>query len=151
MIELVITFVVLGIISSVAALSLSSFGSRAGGVSAQAAIERAQTAEASFAASYGGYTSWPSDLALGQGITVTDGASTAVGQVSLALGSDGNLGIASVASNGTCFAEGLAASGGSAAGSVSPVTTTLSSCTGTAALAAIWPSASVVSPASVKW
>lgn len=151
LIELVVVIVLIGIVSLIGAYSLGAFGQRFNQSTAVASIYRVITAEHSFAETYGTYSSWPSDINPGQGITTTDGASTAAGMVSLALGTDGNLGLAAESSNGACTAVGLSSLDG-----IPPATETTTEvapstpCTGAAVLQGVWPGDTPVTPASAR-
>lgn len=103
MLELTAALIVLAIVGLVALGLSQRVGNRISGVDAEAALARVLAAEQSYAASRGTYTADPSQLfGVGRDITVTTGASTTPGTVSIAVLPDGALAIASVGSDNEC-------------------------------------------------
>lgn len=152
LIELVVVLVILAIVSVIGAYALTGFGHRFDAASAQASIDRVVVAEHTVASTYGGYSSWPADIEAGQGVTITDGASTSSSTVSLALGSNGDLGLAAQSTQGTCVAVGLSSLNATPPGTATTASVASGTpCTGQAALAALWPTETPVAPATVHW
>lgn len=152
LVEMVVVLIILGILSTVGAYSLGAFSSNADASNAQASIKRVEVAEHDFAATYGTYSAWPADLAAGQGLTLTDGASSSSTTVSLAVGADGNLGMAARAQGGACIAVGLSSLDASPPATPTSVAVGSSApCTGAEALDAAWPGDVPANPSSARW
>lgn len=106
--ELLVVVFILSVLAGLAAISYSATEGSLAGSTAQDGLAAVGAAETSFASDYGTFTAYPSDLStlVPRTLTLTDGASTGPSSISLALGSDGVVGLAALSSTGsTCQAE----------------------------------------------
>lgn len=116
-IELSGTFAVLAIVVSISFVGLRSFVSYQDDQHAKGHLATVANLERRYASMNDGYTSNPTDLqGIPSGITVTSALSTERGVVSIAVGSSGSLGLATMASSGVCYTLRVAPISGSLAG-----------------------------------
>lgn len=105
LIEMVITMVLMAILMSVAFVGFTAVARRTASLSIDADIDVIHSAQLRFAAVHGSYTPWPEDLtSVPLGVSATAGPSTAVGQVSVAVGVDGTLALSSLDAENNCRA-----------------------------------------------
>lgn len=165
LLELIVVVIILSILAGLGAITYASTQSQLTNGAAGANLSAVVSAEEQFANDYGTYTPWPADLAslLPRGFQVVTGDATTVEQVSIAVGSDGTLGVATRNGlNSECLIEYVTPMGNVTTTSVAgPVSTLPSSgvvtastipssvhCSGSTAL----PSGdTAITPASAKW
>ena len=136
-IELAGTFAVLAIVVAISFGGLRSFVSYQDDQQAKSYLSTVANLERRYASMNDGYTSNPTDLqGIPTGITVTSSLSTDRGVVSIAVGSSGSLGLATLASSGTCYTLRVAPISGSLAGAeeLSSTLGSSSACDGRSAL-----------------
>ena len=133
LLEICATLAVVSVVMLIGAAVVQNQGRDVSGVDADVAASRVLLVQQSHAASRGTYAASVDDLAgLGRDITVQLDTATEIGQVSMAVGADGRLGIAAYGRDDGCHA--LVADSLLAGGAVQVVT--VSSCSGTEALIA---------------
>jgi Tfp pilus assembly protein PilE len=116
-IELAGTFAVLAIVVAISFVGLRSFVSYQDDQQAKSYLATVANLERRYASMNDGYTSNPTDLqGIPSGITVTSSLSTDRGVVSIAVGSSGSLGLATLATSGVCYTLRVAPISGSLAG-----------------------------------
>lgn len=108
LLELAITISILGLLSAGLVYAVGAVTATISAREAETLMDRVATAEMNFASVYGSYTAQPTDLTgLGRELIVVSGRATGFGQVSVALGDDGTLGIAAVDDRDRCIARYL--------------------------------------------
>jgi prepilin-type N-terminal cleavage/methylation domain-containing protein len=148
LIEFVVAVVILVVLAAIGTFTYRAIINKSANVSAESSIGRVEQSELGFATSFGFFTPDPTDLqpAPGNDITLTTGNSTGPSVVSIAVGTDGSLGIAALSTSGSCETENVA----DASSGQQPTLTTLASsaaCSGASALAS---GIGAVSPTSVR-
>jgi Tfp pilus assembly protein PilE len=136
-IELAGTFAVLAIVVAISFGGLRSFVSYQDDQQAKSYLSTVANLERRYASMNDGYTSNPTDLqGIPTGITVTSSLSTDRGVVSIAVGSSGSLGLATLASSSVCYTLRVAPISGSLAGAeeLSSTLGSSSACDGRSAL-----------------
>ena len=111
LLEMVATVTMIALLSALAMGGYLKFRNDASNGSAQSTIDRVVNVERSFANSFGTYTGVASDLRnLDSEITLLGAstASTSDSQASIALGSQGGLGVAVKSRSGTCYMMSMA-------------------------------------------
>lgn len=113
LIEMVVTVVVLLILTSLGIFGVSAVLERSDASLTRTDLQAVRTAQLRFAGVYGTFTPHGPDLSSNEvspnvweltslDVTITDGASTAEGVISFAVGDDGSLGLAALTSSGDC-------------------------------------------------
>lgn len=101
--EMIVVFIVASILSLIGVSVMRATAAKLHRTDAEGAVQQVIEAELRFAAIHGAFTSWPGDLpGVDRSITVLDTASVEPGEVSIAVGVDGTLGVASLAADGFC-------------------------------------------------
>lgn len=158
LVELIVVIIILSILAGLAGFTYAATQGTLTARSTGSELATVAQAEQEFAADYGSYSAYPSDLSglLPRGISLTNGASVGPFSVSIALGTDGSLGLAVRNSTGaTCtlstVAPYVSSTGGTVAnaGAVTITTTPVGGgCSGSAALPG---GVTSVTPATVKY
>jgi len=104
LIELIVTFIVMGILIGASIGFLASLADTTAQRSQVQILDRVATAQQSFESGFGSFTGWGADLVsyIGKDVTVRPGSSTSASQVSVAVSDEGYLALA-LLSQGTCF------------------------------------------------
>lgn len=106
MLEVVATFVLLGILAALATSGLSRAIARSDDAAAAASLDRVLLSQRTFANAFGEYASLPTDLRdLGRDVVVLADPTPSTGstEISIAVGEDGTLGVAVQSKTGTCI------------------------------------------------
>lgn len=105
LLELVVTVLILGIIAGVAAVSYGGYLRGAREQEAGSLLDRVSAAQQPLARDWGSYSSWPADLSeIGSDVTVLNAVpAQKPGQVSVAVGSQGTLALATKIVGGGCL------------------------------------------------
>lgn len=104
LIELIVTFIVMGILIGTSITFLASLADKTAQRSQVQILDRVATAEQSFESGFGSFTGWGADLIayVGKDISVRAGSSTSSSQVSVAVSDEGYLALALLLDD-TCF------------------------------------------------
>lgn len=95
LVELAVILLMVSILGTIAIVAVSASRDRNELDQARASIVAVTTAQLDFAARYGTFSAWPADVRVPDGPALTNGPSASIQAVSIALASDGTLGLAS--------------------------------------------------------
>ena len=105
LIETVVVLALVGILLLTAASLVSKQSQKAGITDAAAAVNRVLVSQQSYASTRGFYATDVDDLTgVGRDLTVQGATADQVGEVSMAVGPGGRLGLAALGTNGECYA-----------------------------------------------
>lgn len=110
LIESVVALAVIAIMGAVMIVGAQTTDEASAQTVANGHLQRIAAAQQSFAANWGTYTDWATDLdRVGHDLDVINGESTEPGEISVALGTSGALGMATVTKFGDCVMKRIAA------------------------------------------
>jgi prepilin-type N-terminal cleavage/methylation domain-containing protein len=132
MVELVVTMVVVAIVTVTVTMGSTAVLDENNNRAAQSNVQRVLIAQQTFATKYGTYTGFPDDLGQLTDIEVSSEVSDDPSVVSIALGVDGTIGIASRRDERTCVM--VAAAAAAAGGAITVFDTEPQACDAAAAL-----------------
>jgi prepilin-type N-terminal cleavage/methylation domain-containing protein len=135
LIEMVFVVVVIGIMMTASFLAFRGFTGTSDKVDGNELLTSMATRQLAFARDWGQFTSFPADMpAVSNGADLVTTASTGPDKISAAVGSSGTLGLAVRTKSGDCVHAQVAPL--VVSGDITFGTTTLATCSGTAALPA---------------